>query len=1249
MSAKVFRNILRALTCVALCTTTMQLARAEPAENAAEVHTLSTKAAKRELFDRDVDKVALSSQDSAIAKLNSLARRYAGTHQEPILLAKLAELQQQKSGILFRIAHGAASRKVTPKAANGKKGAPVSVAVNLTAYRKALEDSVATLDLLIAKYPAFEEVAHAYYTRGKAYEEMEKKTEATKDYALLVKHFPEAEESSPAYMSLAEFAIEANNHPLAITYLKEIEKRPEDTHYPFALYKLAWSYYNLKNIPTALAYAEKQLAWYAAHAPAGDAIKEPGATSISSDDAIRENTLLDVPVFYFQSVEDKDDRYQTSKALAYFRKLESGPLLGRMALRFSKLLRSRDMEAELIAWKNQFITEEPKRPENLDIILITYEFLQNRRDFAKVEQSAQDIVKLYLGGTKFENLGKAQKMILDTAETLQALIVKNKQTEEALPLSKTLARMYASFTQIVDQKDPRVPQIHYNLAETLFAIKDYEGATEHYRWVAKYTETNKKTKINAEVQHSVADAGIKAIAARYEVLHAKNLIATEMKATALPVDKDKKSDNVAMDPLVTDWISWIDTEMEQRESHKDVAHGDAKEFDNFQFEANRCLYARGHTRDAVKRLEQFAQKHPASDYAVPSASLVIDTYLASQDWDKSFELAHTFMAVKEWKNNPFTKRLFEVSADSFFKKIEAHYALANQGAAAYRANICSETLADIDRLLKEYGSSARVADALNLAGAAALASGEKERAIGYFGRLIDASKGDGKNPGRAGDALLARAAIEEDQYLFAAAAEDYRTFLSLGDGTNAGTVKFDASKLDKLRRKTVVLTYLSGDPRQLKDTLAAKTVCNSALEDECGKYEVLAAIEHDVAIGQGPNFDETERAFNHFRKMDNSQTKTLWAIYTLLSAKHLAFRDRNLALRVVGEGYANLDPLSKFSLVPIISSEVPNAFRLNRIGMKSAAPLKANEKYITHRVDLIREMENAATQAMQLPWARIRAEILNETASLYLDLSQGLEALPAPKGMSQDEAASYSETIRHLSVPFEEKGQDIRAKAFEIASSAGIEDEAFQAIADPFFAENPSQAKKLRATAAAETPNEVSMATLTSFPLGLAYTPGFENAVTAERDELLRKTPDVTTRDALRKQHAIASRLYSAWLRATQDKKWPQVAFFLQEAREQKLFEAGDLSVLKAISLTQAGARGEGLSELEEGRKDLSPTMKKFATLTLARQFSHTFSTAKSRSLFCEIQPHIVAPVVAVAVAKPPTPPTKTDRKPAGQ
>ena len=252
-------------------------------EDGVEIRAAS---ASKEEYEREVDAVALSSQEQSIAKLSGLLKKYKDTSQEPILLAKLAELQQQNASIIFRISHG--------NAHHGNK------ALDLTKYKKESSKAITTLSTLIEKYPSYGEIAHAYFIRGKGHEELENKAAAARDYTFLTTHFPLAEETTAAYMSLADFAIDVNEHAKAIGYLKEVEKKPDDNHYPFALYKMAWSYYNLKDIPSALKYAEKQIHFYddmAKNSPEGEA----GLTT--SDNALRENTLLDSAVFYFEGYE----------------------------------------------------------------------------------------------------------------------------------------------------------------------------------------------------------------------------------------------------------------------------------------------------------------------------------------------------------------------------------------------------------------------------------------------------------------------------------------------------------------------------------------------------------------------------------------------------------------------------------------------------------------------------------------------------------------------------------------------------------------------------------------------------------------------------------------------------------------------------------------------------------------------------------------------------------------------------------
>ena len=145
----------------------------------------------------------------------------------------------------------------------------------------------------------------------------------------------------------------------------------------------------------------------------------------------------------------------------------------------------------------------------------------------------------------------------------------------------------------------------------------------------------------------VADASLKAIAARYEVLHQRDLIPKELKPQALP-EKDPES----IDPLLSQWVEWLDAHLEHS----------LEGTENFVFESNRALYGRGQIRRAVERMSKFSIRYPKSTYAIPQASLVLDTYIASWNWERTHQVATEFMEVAEWKQGEFGKRLFAVAA-----------------------------------------------------------------------------------------------------------------------------------------------------------------------------------------------------------------------------------------------------------------------------------------------------------------------------------------------------------------------------------------------------------------------------------------------------------------------------------------------------------------------------------------------------------------------------------------------------------
>lgn len=1157
-----------------------------PVASAEEIYNF----ASSEKMARTIDEVALSSQEQAIVKLTVLVKKYKNTRQEPVLLAKLADIQQQAAAILFRIAHG---QKVLPN--------------DLSSYNKMMHSSIDTLDRLITSYPVYEEIAHAYFMRAKAYEEIANKALATKDYLFLIKHFKNAEDTPAATMSLAEFAIEANNHQAAIEYLGEIEKIPEDPHYPFALYKLAWSYYNLKNVTKALYYAERHVETYnrkIADRNLSNLTDLPDnakyeASLATSDFALKENTLLDATVFFFEGYEEGLPEYGLGKALAYFRKLDHGfgttaktdpglSTLGKMALRFAKLLRSHAYEVDLLKWKNQVLAEEAKQPESLDIVITVYEYQKNKHFHAGMIESARDMSAIYAVHPEFGSFRVAQKLLLDTAEEWQALIMKNRDADEVHAMSVKLAAMYDSFTHLVPENDQRVPLVHYNLAETLFAIKDFSGATGHYRWIVEriveriVEHSTLKHNLNQNIidNDNINDADIKAIAARYEVLAQKGFIAKNVNSSRLQEDVAvASSSKSSLDPLFSEWLTWLDAraKAEMNEIGDKRLEKRARLTENFMFEANRSLYSHGHILLAVKRLKEFAQTHPASDYATPSASLVLDTFIASEAWEETHALAKEFMKIPAWnnaavamsgKNSEFARRLFSVAADAFYKIIEVRF----------NAGKYEDAIKGTEEFIVHYSSSQRLSDCLSIGGHAALIVAQdtatRNRALGYFSRLIELHRDIESATDRRGLGLayLARATIEDERYELDLAAKDYLNYLKY---------EKDTGQLDLVRKKILLYTWLTSSPSELSKVLSQNTVCNEALQNGCDSYRALILI--DEKRGTQP----VEARPVEIRKVEkarfNNKNRALWAI-AIITDDGATAGERSSALRVFASGWSEIDSLIKYAIFPILSESIPGAIRgISQALVNDVGSLKPNEKSIASRVKAIQDLESLSAEVIQqLPWARIRAGIMNEVASSYLGFARELGKLPPPTELSDTELVAYEDTIRKLVIPFEEKGQELRAKAFEIASTNSIEESSYLSIAEPFFAENPSQAKLLKlAKGPIGRPDGLDWHLLTRLDSEGKW------------DELF-SSKDLRTDD-------LSLKVKKLWMKAIREKNWKLVGFFLKEAQDKAYIQAGVMGVVKAISFASAGAQAEALAELDEARKDLNGQASSIALATLLK------------------------------------------------
>lgn len=1064
---------------------------------------------------RKVDQAALDSQEQAIVSIRAMLRKHRGTEKEPGLLIRLAEAQTQGGEIRFRIAHGHSHKKKS--------------SLDLAQYKSALRGSVATLNELISRFPKSEEIDRAYFMRARANQEIGAKEDAKRDYRKLIASFPDSDGLMSAHMALAEYAIDENSHSVAVRHLKQVEKNKDDAHYPFALYKLSWAHYNLKEIPKGLGYLEKTIDFY----------ERRGA---NADTALREAALMDVPLFYLEGFEQKLLQYRTSQAVDYFKELEDGPILQKMIGRYAKLLRSHDHESDLAALTQQVTARFPNRPESFELLVIAYEHQFNSRRFVELVATAGSIAATQKGNKTPELRKRSQDLFLGTADSLQKLIAKNKNATDVSKLNEALAGVYGAFTRIVDENDERIPMVRNNIAESLFETRQYDAATKHYLWIAAHAK-GKEAK----------DASLRAIASRYEVLRSKGIVPKELASKSF---KDTRTSGV--DTQLVEWVGWVDA---YSQKNKELP-------ESFAFEANRCLYAQGAIFDAVKRSERLALEHPGSKHAQASATLVIDTYVASADWAGLHAAIERFSAVKDWENSEFSRKLATLSADTQYKKVET----------SFKSEEYKTALIQAESFMVANSGTARAEDALVLAGQSALALKDYGKAREYLSRLVS----DSPRTEAGASALLSRAALHESTYSFAEAAQDYRAYLSLP----TSVVKVEGSKRDALRRRTLAFAWIAGPEGDLPAFLASRDICSENLADECDRYRALSMLAAR-SPGSGRDLDTTTKAFYRARHSSKG-SRSVWAALALEGARHLAFRDRNIALRVLESYWENLDGLSRSAILPAISVSVPRALSMSRKGIGDVAPLAPNERYVSYRMEIVKEFETAATRVSKLPFSRIKATALNEVANAYMSLASGLKRLK-----SRPELAELAPGI-------EAKGNQLRANAFQVASRYSIEEQDFDAVAKAYFAENPLEEKRLNTLRTSTRPRELDLVTISALDSSGGW------------DDLPRDCADAAS------PGSAGLCLKIRWKQALRSSSWPQVAYLLQEEKAKRLLPPQAGPLMTAVSFATMGAQGEGLLELDSSRRSLSSASSREAALYLMGHYLASLSQERTQRMLSE-------------------------------
>jgi len=264
---------------------------------------------------------------------------------------------------------------------------------------KWIERSIKLYNQILSNYPTLSRVDEASFSLGSAYGDTDQEKEAVKEFNRLVKSYPESRRVPDAYVMIGEYYFNNNNAFKALLAYKKAAAYRDSPDYPFAMYKMAWCYYNVGEYGNAID-TMKAVVVYSMSSASGASILR-----------LRDESLKDMVRFYA-------DAGAMDEAYNYFTKLGKKELIRSMLKRLASSYFEQGKFEQCIQIYRRLIAEDPhagEAPEyQNEIILVNVKI----SDDAAIAQEIQRLQKTYGDGSSWARANAADRDALREARRL---------------------------------------------------------------------------------------------------------------------------------------------------------------------------------------------------------------------------------------------------------------------------------------------------------------------------------------------------------------------------------------------------------------------------------------------------------------------------------------------------------------------------------------------------------------------------------------------------------------------------------------------------------------------------------------------------------------------------------------------------------------------------------------------------------------------------------------------------------------
>jgi len=602
--------------------------------------------------DIDLDIKIERKRDETIRLLIKLLKDFPKEHPKRAdMLRRLAELYWEKAKFMYFQKMRKHDKDMAKWVEGGSKGPEPKL--NLMTVQVYNKKAINICEAILKQYPDYTKLDEVLFFLGYNYGEIGKKAKALSFYKRLTKQFPQSQHVAEAWLQVGEHYFDANNVYEALQAFQKAVTFTGAKTFGYAMYKLAWCYYNLGEYGKAIDLFKQVVSYSVSQ-------EKKGKSKIQ----LREEALKDLVRTYAddENVEDAE---------AYFKSVGGGKYLRMMYNLLAQTYYEQGKDNQSIDIFTRLINLDKLHVSNPDSHLMIVKAYQRLGDKKKVVKEIVRLLDIYEPAGEWAKANEEYKETLEeTRDTLEAnlrLIVvtyhkqyikrKSKSTAKA---ARKLYEMYLSY--FPDR--PYSRDLRFFYAELLYFMAK-QKKTDMALWNLSYdqymavVEMLKGSKKKKDRQRLELSAYNSIIVMEHQLTAAEKAsmlkqdssgkVQQRIKGGTKPdEDLDKKAKEVAIaKKQIPEKLMRL---IKACESYIKLVPESKYKID-IRYKAAKIYYDHNHFDNAAGTFYGIVKNHPKHKLAELAANLILDSLNMAKNWPELNKRAREFRGNKKLVKN----------------------------------------------------------------------------------------------------------------------------------------------------------------------------------------------------------------------------------------------------------------------------------------------------------------------------------------------------------------------------------------------------------------------------------------------------------------------------------------------------------------------------------------------------------------------------------------------------------------------